>query len=140
MKIYSKKHRSQKAAEGHMLKLLSGGAVVLKENSNDGTTTLKYVFFDDSLIGKTITVLKPMYILQEQEYGGADRVFCEPKTKLVIKRIDYTNRYFYAKNDIANLKDYIDHPKYRFKVNKRPYILGFTELTEMLCEKLVKIV
>jgi hypothetical protein len=126
-------------ANVHIVKLEKSGAYVRKTSCDDGKILLQYTFFDDELIGKTIIVLKEIMLLQETESSYGERTFTKPKTQLVIFRVDKNNNYIYAKNEIANQKDFEIVGDYRYPINKRKFIIGFNELIDLITRKLVKI-
>ena len=139
MKTYRKLHESKEVANIHIAKLEKSGANVRKTYYNDGKTLLQYAFFDDELVGKTIIVLKEILLLQETEESNGEPTFTKPKTQLVIFRVDKNNNYVYAKNEIANQKDYEVVGKYKYPINKRKFSIGFNELIDLIESKLIKI-
>ncbi len=139
MKTYKKLHESKEVANIHIAKLEKSGANVRKTYYNDGKTLLQYAFFDDNLVGKTIILLKEILLLQETEYSNGERTLTKPKTQLVIFRVDKNNNYIYAKNEIANQKDFEVVGNYKYPINKRKFSIGFNELIDLIERKLIKI-
>jgi hypothetical protein len=139
MKIYEKLHPSLDAASVDISKLEKKGFHVRKTYYKNGDVLLQYAILDDSLVGKTILVLKPCQIIQETEESNGEYRVINPKTQLVIFFVSKSSGYIYAKNEIANKEDHVIIGNYRYPVNKRKFIIGKNEFIDLIQRKLIKI-